>query len=68
MLLEEAKAELISFFDELNIEAEPLSKKEIKKHKEEWINRFSPANSHKKEIKKSLFYYYVQEFSSRAKT
>ncbi len=52
MLLEEAKAELISFFDELNIEAEPLSKKEIKKYKKEWINRFSPANSHKKEIKK----------------
>lgn len=50
--LEETKAEFESFFEKESIKAEPLSKKEIKAHKKEWINRFSPADADIKNIEK----------------
>lgn len=52
LYLEEANSEFVSFFENLNIEAQLLDKKEIKKYKTEWVNKFAPADANMKEIKK----------------
>ncbi len=50
--LEDTKSEFLCFFNNLNIKAQLLDKKEIKKYKTEWVNRFAPADANLKEIKK----------------
>lgn len=50
--LEETKLEFLRFFENLNIKAQSLDKKEIKEYKKEWVNRFAPADANIKEIKK----------------
>ena len=49
--LEEAKLSFSRLFENLNIKAQPLRKKEIKEFKKEWIAAFSPVDANKKEIK-----------------
>lgn len=49
---EETKSEFLRFFENLNIKAKLLDKKEIKKYKTEWVNRFVPADANIKDIKK----------------
>ncbi len=50
--LEETKSEFLCFFENLNIKAQLLDKKEIKEYRTEWINKFAPADANIKEIKK----------------
>ncbi|MDD5923889.1 MAG: DUF4275 family protein [Clostridia bacterium] len=50
--LEETKSDFLHFFEEINIKAMPLDKKEIKQYKKEWINFFAPKDADIKEIKK----------------
>ena len=50
--LEKTRSEFLSFFKDLNIKAELLNKKELKEYKKEWVNRFAPADSDLKKIKK----------------
>ncbi|MBP3451696.1 MAG: DUF4275 family protein [Agathobacter sp.] len=52
LYLEEAKSEFVRFFENLNIKAQLLDKKEIKNYKKEWVNTFAPADANMKEIKK----------------
>lgn len=49
---EEMRAEYAKIFKSLNISAEPLSKKEIRKHKNQWVAEFSPSDADIDEIKK----------------
>lgn len=50
--LEETNSEFLRFFDNLNIKAQPFSKKEINAYKKEWVNQFAPVDGNAKEIKK----------------
>lgn len=50
MNLKKAKSKFASFFEDLNIEAKLLSKRETTKHKEQWVDAFSPDGSNKKDI------------------
>ena len=50
--LEETKLEFLHFFENLNIKAQSLDKKEIKEYKKEWVNNLAPADTNIKEIKK----------------
>lgn len=49
--LEEAKSAFLHLFENLNITAQALDKKETKEYKKEWVNRFAPADANIKEIK-----------------
>ena len=50
--LEETKSEFLCFFENLNVKAKLLDKKEIKEYKKAWVNKFAPADANIKKIKK----------------
>lgn len=64
--LEEAKSEFLRFFENLNIKAQSLNKKEINVYKKEWVNRIAPVDANIKEIKKlcldSRFLWHIFSF------
>ncbi len=52
LALKETKDEFARTFESLGIKAELLNKKEVKEHKKDWVNKFSPADANAKEIRK----------------
>ena len=50
--LKASRAEFMQLFEALNIEVMPLSKREIRKYKKEWVVRFAPTDAKQKEITK----------------
>ncbi|MGN1443881.1 MAG: DUF4275 family protein, partial [Acutalibacteraceae bacterium] len=49
---EATKQDFITIFNNLNIQYNPLSKKETTKYKRQWLEAFSPADKNLEEIKK----------------